>query len=67
MTTQGVQPTMDELQARAIARLQYALSCSYERAASIITRDLDRWKEIAEFVRRDQEENADFYRELGDR
>jgi hypothetical protein len=67
MTTQDVQPTTDPTLAVAIERLQYALGCQPEEAEAILTSDPERRREIAEFVRRDETENADFYRWLGNR
>ena len=67
MTTQDVQTSTDEDLARAVERLQYALGCEPEFARSILTRDPERLKQIREFVRRDEAENADFYRALGNR
>jgi hypothetical protein len=67
MTTQDLHPTTDPTLASAIARLQYALGCDAAEAEAILTRDPERRREIAEFVRRDEAENADFYQWLGDR
>ncbi|HEX5203636.1 hypothetical protein ACFQS1_22400 [Paractinoplanes rhizophilus] len=67
MTTQDMQPSTDEDLDRAVERLQYALGCEPEFARAILTRDPEGLKQIREFVRRDEVENADFYRALGNR
>ena len=67
MTTQDVQPVTDPTLPRAIAKLQYALGCEPEEAEAILTRDPEQRKWIVDFVRQDEEENAEFYRWLGDR
>ncbi|WP_433299478.1 hypothetical protein ACQP2F_46295 [Actinoplanes sp. CA-030573] len=67
MTTQDLQPTTDESLDRAIERLVYALRCEPEEARAILTKDPERRKLIAEIVRREEEEYADFHRELGNR
>lgn len=67
MTTQDVQPATDPTLADAVERLQYALGCQPEEAEAILNIDPERRRLIAEIVRREETEFADFHRELGNR
>ena len=52
-----------------VERLQYALGPDFPREAieNYVAENAERIEEIARFVRRDEEENAEFYRMLGNR
>ncbi|GAA0451082.1 hypothetical protein Ade02nite_75960 [Paractinoplanes deccanensis] len=59
--------TTPDVRADASQRLCHLLDEDPERIADFLHRNRERRERIARIVRREEAENAEFYRELGDR
>jgi hypothetical protein len=60
MTTRGLRPDIQQ-------RLQHLTGADPEAVATFVSRNEARIAEIARIVHEDEVENAEFYRQLGDR
>jgi hypothetical protein len=60
MTTRGLRPDTQE-------KLQHLIGADPEVVAAFLVRRAARREQVVHIVQQDETENADFYRELGDR
>lgn len=68
MTTQDTQVEVTSpIPVATVERLRHLLDWDQEAAEEFLLRNRERRETIAHIVRKEEEEYADFYRELGDR